>query len=42
VEDLELQKEILYYVGVLSEDNKFISAVQEIYLKRHKGFESGL
>ena len=39
--DPEEAKEISYYITILSEDNKFISAVQQIYENRHKGFERG-
>jgi len=41
IEDAALQKEASYYVKVLSEHNKFISKVREIYSERHKGFERG-
>jgi hypothetical protein len=39
--DHEKENEISYYVKVLSDDNKFISAIREIYVNRHKGFEKG-
>jgi hypothetical protein len=39
--DHEKENEISYYVKVLSDDNKFISAIREIYENRHKGFEKG-
>jgi hypothetical protein len=44
VADPERSKEYSYYRGilsVLSEDNKFIKAVQQIYDNRHKVFERG-
>lgn len=40
-EDPQVQKEISYFVEVLSNDNKFISTLQKIYSDRHKGFERG-
>ena len=39
--DPEEAKEISYYITILSEDNKFINAIQQIYENRHKGFERG-
>ena len=41
VTDPERSKEYSYYRGILSEDNKFIKAVQQIYDNRHKVFERG-
>jgi hypothetical protein len=41
VVDSERNKEYLYYRQVLSEDKKFMEAVQEIYENRHKVFERG-
>jgi hypothetical protein len=40
-QDPKRRKEILYYTSILSNDNKFMNAVQEIYENRHKGFERG-
>jgi hypothetical protein len=41
VADSERNKEYLYYREILSEDNKFMKAVQEIHDNRHDVFEKG-
>jgi hypothetical protein len=41
VADSERNKEYVYYRDILSEDNKFMKAVQEIYDNRHNVFEKG-
>jgi hypothetical protein len=41
VADSERSKEYLSYRGILSQDKKFMNAVQGIYEKRHKAFERG-
>jgi hypothetical protein len=37
----EASKEFSYYREILSHDEKFTKVVDEIYEKRHKGFETG-
>jgi hypothetical protein len=37
----ERSKEFSYYCEILSKDDKFMKAVEEIYESRHKGFETG-
>jgi hypothetical protein len=37
----EVSKEFSYYCEILSKDDKFMKAVEEIYESRHKGFERG-
>jgi len=40
-EDSERSKEISYYGKILSEDKKFMAAVQKIYENKHRDFEQG-
>lgn len=37
----ETNKEFSYYCEILSQDDKFMKVVEEIYEDRHKGFERG-
>jgi hypothetical protein len=37
----EKSREFSYYCKILSQDKKFMAAVEDIYKNRHKGFENG-
>ena len=39
ISDPEKSQEFSYYCKILSRDKKFMAAVDDIYKKRHKGFE---
>ncbi len=41
ISDPEKSQEFSYYYKILSRDKKFMAAVDDIYKKRHKGFEKG-
>lgn len=39
--DPEKAKEFFYYCKILSQDKRFMAAVEDIYKNRHEGFEKG-
>jgi hypothetical protein len=41
VSDSEKTQEFSYYSKILSQDKKFMAAVEDIYKNRHMGFEKG-